>query len=103
MAQINQEILGTKSEIQKQQLQNQYDVFLKKYNNDLVLIKNYEQDVLPEAKLIANSANKQFFNGEINFLEWSVLMNQTQEVKINYLNTIKSYNDNIIQVLYFKS
>ncbi|MCL9809629.1 CusA/CzcA family heavy metal efflux RND transporter [Flavobacterium luminosum] len=101
--QIHQEILGTQSEIQKQQLQNQYDVFLKKYNNDLVLIKSYEEEVLPEAKLIANSANKQFFNGEINFLEWSVLMNQAQEVKINYLNTIKSYNDNIIQVLYFKS
>ena len=100
--QINKDYLEKKGAVQKQQLQNQYANFYTKYENDKLSLDNYEKQALPDADAISKTANSQFFNGEINFLEWAVLTGQVIEAKIDYLNLLKSANDNIIQILYYQ-
>ena len=100
--QINQDYLEKKASVQKQQLQNQYIQFYTRYEKDKLSLENYEKQALPDAEAISKTANAQFFNGEINFLEWAVLTSQVIEAKIDYFNLVKATNDNVISILYYQ-
>lgn len=97
---INSTILSNQSELQKKLVENTWQSFENKRNNDLLVLKNYEENVLPGAKSMISTANNQIFKGEINFMEWSWIMNQALESRLDYLEKVKSYNDASIQVLY---
>ena len=56
--------------------------------------------MLPGAKSMIATATNQIVKGEINFMEWSWIMNQALTSRLDYLEKVKSYNDGIIQVLY---
>lgn len=98
--QLNQDYLSLQQESQKLDLQKRYQNFYTKYEIDLLSIANYEKQALPDAEAIAKTANAQFFNGEINFLEWALLTSQVIQAKVEYLDMVKSANDNIIPILY---
>lgn len=89
--------------LQKQLLQKQYQAFYLQYKNQAEAINYYEQTALPNAKLILETANKQFINGEINYLDWVMLTNQAISIKSNYIDAIKSYNELVIQFNYITS
>ncbi|SEQ19700.1 CusA/CzcA family heavy metal efflux RND transporter [Flavobacterium urocaniciphilum] len=97
---INSSILNNQSDLQKKQLENIWQSFENKRQNDLIVLKNYEESVLPGAKLMITTANNQIYKGEINYMEWSWIMNQALESRLDYLEKVKSYNDAIIQMLY---
>ena len=67
-------------------------------NNDV--IRYFENTQLPNAQLITQSANKQYNAGEINYLEWTLLMNQSLQIKSNYIDAIKKQNEIISQITY---
>jgi len=100
--QINTDYLEKKAAVQKQQLQNQYANFHTKFEKDKLSLENYERQALPDAEAISKTANTQFFNGEINFLEWAVLTSQVIDAKLDYFNLVKAANDNIISILYYQ-
>ena len=79
--------------LQKQLLQKQYQVVYIQYKNQTEAISYYEQTALLNAKLISETANKQFINGEINYLDWVMLTNQAIGIKSNYIDAEKSYNE----------
>ncbi len=89
--------------LQKQLLQKQYQAFYLQYKNQAEAINYYEQTALPNAKLILETANKQFVNGEINYLDWVMLTNQAINIKSNYIDAVKSYNELVIQFNYITS
>jgi cobalt-zinc-cadmium resistance protein CzcA len=74
--------------------------FENKRQNDELILKNYEDNVLPGAKSMITTATNQMLKGEINYMEWSWIMNQALESRLDYLDKVKSYNDGIIQILY---
>jgi cobalt-zinc-cadmium resistance protein CzcA len=61
----------------------------------------YEKTGLNNAKLILETAHKQFENGGINYLEWVMLINQAISIQAEYLNAVNNLNDSIIQLNYF--
>ena len=65
-----------------------------------LILKNYEDNVLPGSKSMIITATNQMLKGEINYMEWSWIMNQALESRLDYLDKVKSYNDGIIQILY---
>lgn len=97
---INIEILENQAVLQKNQVENVIRAFEIKKQNDELILKNYEENVLPGAKLMITTANNQLIKGEINYMEWSWIMNQALESRLDYLEKIKSFNDGIIQLLY---
>jgi cobalt-zinc-cadmium resistance protein CzcA len=58
---------------------------------------------MPEANIIRQTADKQFINGEINYLEWVMLNNQAIVIKNNHLDIIKVLNESIINLNYLNS
>jgi len=73
------------------------------YSNYLKTITIYESKTLNNAQLIIETANKQFANGDINYIEWVMLTNQAISIKNEYLNGIYNLNESIIQLNYLSN
>ena len=88
---------------QKKVLNNQYKLLFDQYQLNLEKIIYYEKTGLPSAKIIEDAANKQFFTGAINYLDWTLLINQSIAIKNNFIETISNSNQNIIELNYLLS
>ncbi|WMW78016.1 CusA/CzcA family heavy metal efflux RND transporter [Flavobacterium sp. 20NA77.7] len=97
---IQGEILENQMVLQKKELENSLQTFENKRQNDELILKNYEDNVLLGAKSMITTATNQMLKGQINYMEWSWIMNQALESRLDYLDKVKSYNDGIIQILY---
>jgi heavy metal efflux system protein len=97
---INQNISENLYLQEKNQLQNQYQVILSQYQASLSKVTYYETTALKNATLIFETANKQFSNGEIDYLDWVMLTNQAIDVQSSYLDAVKNLNETIIQINY---
>ncbi len=89
--------------IQEQVLQNKYKLAILIYNNSLETIADLEKNALPNAKLIIETANKQFINGDINYLNWVTLTNQAININSTYIDAVKAFNDAVIQLNYLNA
>jgi cobalt-zinc-cadmium resistance protein CzcA len=67
------------------------------YQNQLTY---FETNALPATKKIIEGAQKQLVNGEINYLDWVMLIQQTVQVEYNYVDAIHQYNQQLIQLHY---
>jgi cobalt-zinc-cadmium resistance protein CzcA len=88
---------------QLQMLNKQYQSALSQYETYLQTADFFEKNSLPEAKTIRQTADKQFINGEINYLDWVMLNNQAITIRNNYLDIIKVLNESIINLNYLSS
>ncbi|GGI25364.1 hypothetical protein GCM10008119_17290 [Pedobacter mendelii] len=102
-AKVNEEIADSNFQLQKQQLELQIETARHQYQYGVENIYNYEKSVLKNADLIIQTANKQFINGDINYLEWGMLINQSIIIRSNYLDLIKTLNQTVIQLNYLTS
>ena len=57
----------------------------------------YEQTGLKNADIIIATADQQFVGGEINYLQWVILVDQAINIKNEYLDMLNSYNQSVIQ------
>ena len=73
---------------------------LAQQKNNQTMINFFEQQQLPNAKLIQKTAMELFNKGEINYLEWSNLNNQALQIQRNYLEIVRNYNFNLIKINY---
>ncbi len=69
---------------------------LYKYSQSL---EYYENQALPNATRIAQAAGRQFENGEIDYLQWVMLINQTIMLRNEHITALSNYNQAYIQVL----
>lgn len=86
-----------------QQFNTEYQRAITQYLNYAKSVDYYEQTGLKNATLISESANKQFANGGINYLEWVMLTNQAISLRNDYLIAVNNLNESIIQLNYFIS
>lgn len=63
----------------------------------------YEDTGLQSAETISSTATTQFVNGEINYLDWVILINQAVAIQSQYIDVIKSLNEAINQIHYLNS
>ena len=99
-AKISQSISENLYELEKMQLQNQYQRLLSQHQANVSAVNYYETTGLKNVKLIFETANKQFVNGEIDYLDWVMLTNQAINLQSNYIDAIKNLNETIIQINY---
>lgn len=80
-------------------MQDVYNQFLR--NREIVI--EFEHTAIKNAKTITITLNRQLQNGEINYLEWTVLNQQAMTLKLAYLDAVKDLNNSIIQLNYLLS
>lgn len=100
---VNRSIAENNYNQQVQLLNNQLQTVLAQFNTNLEAVSYYEQTALPNARLISKTAQQQFANGDINYLEWVMLNNQAVSVQNNYLDAMKALNESIIEINYLTS
>ncbi len=93
---VDNQIAENKLEIEKQRLQNEYQQWIDEYNKSKAIVLYYETDVLKNINLVVKTANIKFENGDINYLEWVLLMNQNTELENNYIEAIHRMNKIVI-------
>ncbi|TKC01717.1 CusA/CzcA family heavy metal efflux RND transporter [Pedobacter cryotolerans] len=90
-------------EVEKQQIQNQYQSLVNAYQNHEENLAYLKKSALPNARLIAQIADKQFINGDINYLEWVMLTNQSIAILNNFIDAKKEFNEVAVQLFYLTS
>ncbi len=90
-------------EAEKIALKYQFSNALSQYQKSLERVTYYEKTALPNAQIIDSTANKQFYNGEINYLDWVMLMHQSIVIQNSFVDAVMQYNDAIIQLNYLTS
>ena len=95
---VSNQIVENKLTIEKQKLQNQYQQLVEEYNKYKATVLYYETDVLQNINLVTTTANTKLANGDINYLEWVLLINQNTELESNYLEAIRKMNEAVIHL-----
>ena len=86
-----------------QTMKTEYQTVFKQYQMQLQTVKYFEETALKNASTITKTANDQFANGEINYLEWTMLINNAVSIQSNYTDAVKELNQTIIQLNYLTS
>lgn len=81
-------------------IKNRWTAAQERLEKQLELLNFYRS--LTEESVIHQAATDQFNSGEINYLEWVMLTNQSIQVKNNYLDAIEKVNETIIEIQYLK-
>ena len=55
----------------------------------------YETAALKQAAVLLENASLQFYNGAINFLEWTVLVNQAINIQSGYFDVLNDWNKTV--------
>jgi cobalt-zinc-cadmium resistance protein CzcA len=97
---LQQNAIDAKMELQKNQLQTQlkeYQQAYLYYNEQLQMFENISTK---QINTIEKTAQQQLLNGEINYLEWTLLMQQSNSLHFKYLDDLHAANQNLIQIYY---
>jgi cobalt-zinc-cadmium resistance protein CzcA len=89
--------------IKKHRLSAEYQQALSLYQSLEKSVLYYENSGLNDAKLILEIANKQFSAGEINYLDWVNLANQSISIQAAYLDVLEQFNESIIALNFLSS
>lgn len=81
-------------------LQNQYRKASGIYQANLDIVSQYESSELKNADIINETAKKQFLEGEINYLEFVILINQAVTLKNSYTDAVWKLNQSAIELEY---
>jgi cobalt-zinc-cadmium resistance protein CzcA len=102
-ARVKESIAENNYELGLQTLNTEKKTALLEYQKFSEGIKWYENTGLKSAETISFTASKQFVNGEINYLDWVVLINQAVTIQSQYVDVIKNLNETINQINYLNS
>lgn len=65
------------------------------------VLEVYEQRSRDLAAGLLETAQKSYDAGEINMLEYITALDQSQQITLNYLTTLRQYNNTVIEINYF--
>lgn len=100
---VNQQIAENNYQLGLVNLKNQYLQNLGQFQKLNDEISYYQKTGLQNSENILKTANNQYFNGEINYLEWTLLVTQAFEIQNKYIDRLKEMNDKIIEINSLKS
>jgi cobalt-zinc-cadmium resistance protein CzcA len=81
-----------------QEIQAQYVSAVTQYLSQQKAVRYYQTEAIPNAQLISETASRQLLAGSIHYLDWVQLINQTIQIKNEFLEAGKRLNESIIQL-----
>lgn len=69
-----------------------------RYKKNEQTVKYYETVALNQASILSENATLQYNNGAINFLEWSMLINQSINLQSEYISALSERNRTVIEL-----
>ncbi len=97
---INEQVAENNFNIEKQALQNSYLKYLVQYRQNSNMLELYQNGYLKNVTIIKETANRQFLNGEINYLEFVMLLNQAINIQSGYIDLLNEHNKSVVALIY---
>ena len=98
-AKLTYESSRKQNEFVRSQLQSELSIAIDEVRKYQQSLEYFENQALKNAELIISTADQQFQNGEIDYLQWVILVDQAITIKSEYINALNSYNMAVIQLL----
>lgn len=95
---VNQLIAENNKQVGMRELKKQFVELNGNYKKLKSQVDYYQQKGLKNSEEIIKTANYQFYRGEINFLDWSILVNQALDIQNLYIDKVKELNDKTIEL-----
>jgi cobalt-zinc-cadmium resistance protein CzcA len=99
-AKMQEEVKMKEYEAVMHEFQTRLDQQYLLYNETMTRIQQFRKQSLPNARLIRSVSEKKFTAGEINYLEFVMLINQAVQIESDYLELISKANTYIINLYY---
>lgn len=100
---IGESIAENEYEMQVQILQLRYQELMSTHKSNTGITQYFEDSGLKNASRIKETATKQFSNGEINFLDFVIVVNQAIGIQSNYLEAVRALNQTSIELNFITS
>jgi cobalt-zinc-cadmium resistance protein CzcA len=97
----NEMIAQNQYELSLQNFENAYRSAYTEYQKFEEIVLYYENSALKNAEIITQTANLQFLNGDINYLDWVLLINQATTIQSDYIEAVKNRNNAVAELNYF--
>ncbi len=103
-ASITNEIIAKNEyELRFKNFENQYKLALVQCQKHLETVLYYQNTGLKNAKLIHEAANLKFKNGELNYLDWILLINQAIQIQSDYIEALKNFHFANTELLFYSN
>jgi cobalt-zinc-cadmium resistance protein CzcA len=98
--QVREQAVKAESAAGSQQMSNELKVLSHEQQKLLLRLQYYEKTGLAHAQLIIKNAILGFKNGDIGYVEWTVLMNNAVSMRSGYLDAVSAFNNAVIGIQY---
>ncbi|MBI3720429.1 MAG: CusA/CzcA family heavy metal efflux RND transporter [Sphingobacteriales bacterium] len=99
-AQLNEKIATGNKEASLQLLQSNYRQAYQQYEKTNKTLTLYEEKLMPQSKVLISNADIKFRNGEINYLEWAMLVNNAVTIQSDHINAQYNFSKSVIELEY---
>jgi cobalt-zinc-cadmium resistance protein CzcA len=97
-AKVRQQMNETKAEYYSRSLQGNYRELLQEYTRYQSSVDYYENQAIPEARLIIQQSTKSYKAGALDYLEYVQSLSRALSIRQSYLDAVNNYNQTIIQI-----
>ncbi|KXK40175.1 MAG: CzcA family heavy metal efflux pump [Bacteroidetes bacterium OLB9] len=102
-AKINENIAANEYEWKLKNFENAYHSAFMEYQKFEEMVRYFENTALKNAATITETAEKQFLNGDINYLEWVLLINQAIVIQSDYIEAVKNLNNALAELNFYNN
>ncbi|MFT3702460.1 MAG: CusA/CzcA family heavy metal efflux RND transporter [Agriterribacter sp.] len=97
-AKINETVAANEYSLTLQSLTQAYKAAYTNYLKYDKAIQYFETTGLKNAETITTTANRQFISGEINYLDWVILINQAVNIQSEYIEALRYRNNAVVEI-----
>lgn len=98
---INEQIAGNAYESNLKNIEMKFENAVMQYQKYQDAVLYFEVTALENAETIKTTADKQFLNGAINYLEWVLLMNQAIDIQSDYIEALRNRNNALTEINFY--
>lgn len=102
-AKIRESLASGEYEAGLQNLESAYRSALAEYHKIQQELAFYESTALKNATTMRAVANKQFVNGDINYFEWVITINQSVMIQSNYIEALNKKNQALAELHFYST
>lgn len=95
---IEEDIIKNQELYLEKELEAQWRQCMNKFNSAKVVLDYYEEKGLKNNEQIQSVANQQLQNGSINYMDWVLIVNQSIDIQLAYLDALNTYNQAVIEL-----
>jgi heavy metal efflux system protein len=97
-AEINRQISATNADYFALSLSASFNTLVGEYNKFKSSVDYYEQQAVPEAKIIIDQSTLSYKAGAMDYLDYVLSLDRALSIRQNYLDALNSYNQTIIEL-----